>query len=69
MALTAHAKTIDALLKQREMSLVSFIADYRELGLSYAQIAVALHKATGGVVKVSGETIRNWTLGLEAVAS
>lgn len=68
MALTAHAKTIDALLKQREMSLASFIADYRELGLSYAQIAAALSKATGGVVRVSGETIRNWTLDLQVAS-
>lgn len=68
MPLTPHAKTIDALLKQREMSLASFIADYRELGLSYAQIATALSKATGGVVKVSGETIRNWTLDLQVAS-
>ena len=61
MATTQHAKTVDALLKARGFTLEAFIADRRDLGLSYNRIAKALALLTDGIVDVTGETIRNWS--------
>lgn len=64
MRLTAHAKTVDALLVARGTSLAAFITEKRGDGLSFARVATALATFTGGVVDVTGQTVNNWATDL-----
>ena len=61
MAQTAHARTVDALLKEQGVTLEEFIAVRRDTGMSYARIARALYEFTVGVVDVTSQTINNWS--------
>ena len=69
MKITPHARTVNALLETQGTDLASFLKDQRDSGLSLAKTARALFEFTGGVVDVTGETIRNWTADLERKAS
>lgn len=65
MAPTAHAKTVDAFLQTVDSSLAAFITEKRAAGLSFERVAAALAVFTGGVVDVTGQTIRNWATDLD----
>jgi hypothetical protein len=70
MSMTGHAKTVDALLQlTRGVGLADYITIRRSAGRSYYAIARELEDDTAGSVKVTGETIRNWTTAVERVAS
>ena len=69
LVLTPHAKTVDALLRQRGISLEDFIGERRQEGRSYNRIAKELESFTDGVVEVTGQTVINWEQSFEKVAS
>jgi hypothetical protein len=69
MALTSHAKTVDALLDAKYGTTLSeFLTSHRDGGHSYERIARELHDKTEGTVSVTWVTVRNWINDLEAVA-
>lgn len=60
---------IERLLDQQNIHLTDWLQAQRAEGLSYNRIAAELHRLTGGVSTVTGQTIGLWLADSEAVAS
>jgi len=60
ISLTSNQKMADALLKESETDLQSFLSDSRARQLSYEDTAKELYLKTNGVVSVGYQTIKRW---------
>lgn len=48
------------ILEQHGLDLDNWLAEQRDRGMSYNRIAAELHRLTGGVSTVTGQTIGIW---------
>lgn len=60
---------LERLLEQQNINLTVWLQAQRAEGLSYNRIAAELHRLTGGVSTVTGQTIGLWLADSQAVAS
>ena len=66
--LTATARVVDLLLRDKGSTLEGWMSDQRSVGDSYETIAKKVYVLTSGEVDVTYQTIKRWVKDLQVTA-